>query len=88
MTLLELRDRFLSELDAQQKRRPKYDGLTWITAEIELMHRLVNTERAARGLGSVPISDIHQIETGCCGHSDYSQKFSLRCAELAQKEAP
>lgn len=86
MTLIELRDHFLDMLNAQQKLRKTYAGLSWITAEIELMHRLVNTERAARGIAGVPVSDIHRIESGCCGHSDYSLKFSLRCAELVLKE--
>jgi hypothetical protein len=81
--MLELRDRLLDVLGKQQEKRKRYDGLEWIEAERDVMLDAVNRERIAAHLEPVTMADIQRVETWACGHSDYSSKFALYCAEIA-----
>jgi hypothetical protein len=83
-----LAETFFSRLEAQAKLRSKYSNCEWVAAERELMHHLVNQERKARGLAKLLVSEIERVELLAVGHSDYTRKFALYCAELAAKEVP
>lgn len=50
------------------------------------MHQAVNKARADRGLPSVSLAEVARVEQQAFGHSDYTKKFALYCAELALKE--
>lgn len=54
----------------------------WIVREREFMHQQVNIERATLHKTAVPITDIERVESMACGHSDYTRKFAIYCAEL------
>ena len=54
----------------------------WILAERQAMHQRVNDIRASRGLPPIDIAEVERVEWSAVGHSDYSRKFSLYCAEL------
>lgn len=55
----------------------------WALYERQQLHTAVNVERACRYLESVPESVIKRVERMACGHSDYAEKYTLYCAELA-----
>lgn len=57
----------------------------WSAFERARMHETVNAIRAERGLPAVPVGDIVRVERMAVGHSDYSLKFALYCAELTEK---
>jgi hypothetical protein len=54
----------------------------WAAYERARMHETVNEIRAERNLPPVPVEDIVRVERMAVGHSDYSSKFALYCAEL------
>ncbi|MGW1966656.1 hypothetical protein ACWCPD_41115 [Streptomyces sp. NPDC001935] len=49
------------------------------------MHEHVNEIRVQRALPAVPVEGILRVERQAVGHSDYSLKFALYCAEIAEK---
>lgn len=55
----------------------------WVAFERNTLLGAVNTERVARGLGSVSREMFMRVEQLAVGHSDYSTKLALYCAELA-----
>jgi uncharacterized protein YkwD len=62
------------------------DGETWpewVFFERKTMTAAVNAERQKKGLPAVPPSEVIRVERQASGHSDYSHKFALYCAELA-----
>lgn len=81
----------LSAAQAERGQRPDLvdgpDGpeCGWAAFERARMHDTVNAIRAERGLPAVPVEDIVRVERHAVGHSDYSLKFALYCAELAEK---
>lgn len=83
-----LRDRLLSALQVAQKERPQRldndgSGLPeWIAYELGVMHGMVNQLREELGLPPVGIEQVEAVEQQAVGHSDYSTKFALYCAEL------
>jgi hypothetical protein len=79
----------LAAAQAERHRRPDLidgpDGpeCEWTAYERGRMHEMVNAIRADRGLRPVPVEAIVRVERQAVGHSDYSRKFALYCAELA-----
>jgi hypothetical protein len=57
----------------------------WARYERNRMHEKVNDLRADLGLPPLPLEDILRAERQAVGHSDYSLKFALYCAELVEK---
>lgn len=76
----------LSVLESQQSRRNEYRGTEWVDVELDVMHHAVNCERSKRGLPDIERSKVVSVERMACGHTDYSSKFALYCAELALPE--
>ena len=76
-----LRDRFLALLSEAQCSRNEHPD--WVLRERRLMRDLVNIERLCEHLPALPITAVERVETMAEGHSDYSSKFALYCAELA-----
>lgn len=83
-----MRDAMLAVLGAQQDKRNDYDGLSWIDAELDVMHRAVNVERENRHLPAVELAVVKAVERYASGSTDYSSKFALYCAELALGVSP
>jgi len=83
--LRDLRDRFLAVLTKAQEHRPLRTVDAWIVFERTTMWKTVNTERKHRGLAAIDIADVERVERLAVGHSDYSSKFALYCAELVQR---
>lgn len=81
--LISMRDYMLGILGRQQDRRNEYAGNAWIDVEIDVMHHEVCIERSKAGLPDLDRAAILRVEAWACGHSDYSSKFALYCAELA-----
>jgi hypothetical protein len=54
----------------------------WITKEREFMLQQVNIERAGLHKPAKTMADIRRVETMAMGHSDYTRKFAIYCAEL------
>lgn len=73
----------ITVLDMQQSKRHEYQGTTWLDVEINVMHHVVNCERSKRGLPDIPREMLVRHERMAAGHTDYSSKFALYCAELA-----
>lgn len=93
MQLSTLRDHILAKLDKAQGKRKKLSGWTytkydahpvseWIVHEREVLLAAVNEERAKIGRKPIPMGDVVRVERMACGHSDYSSKLALYCAEL------
>lgn len=85
--------RFHAVLSAAQTERHMRDDLVkgpnsqpecgWVAFEREVMHREVNQARADHGLAAIPLEQVQRVENLAVGHSDYTKKFALYCAELA-----
>ncbi|HEY9369933.1 hypothetical protein [Streptomyces sp.] len=58
----------------------------WVVYEAEQMLALVNELRAENGLSAATLEQVLRIEQSACGHSDYPDKYALRCAFLALGE--
>lgn len=55
----------------------------WVRFERDVLHEVVNRERARRGLDPAPLEDVLYWERQANGHSDYARKFAFGCAQLA-----
>jgi hypothetical protein len=81
----------LAATQEERDRRPDLvegpDGpeCEWAAYERARMHETVNAIRSDRSLPPVSVDDIVRVERLAVGHSDYSSKFALYCAELAEK---
>lgn len=82
-SLIRIRDAILNALTIQQAKRSQYNGADWIDAERFVMQREVNEWRLQFGLRLVDVAAIKRAERMASGHSDYSSKFALYCAEIA-----
>jgi len=83
-----LMGQMLAVLERAQERRSEVADLSWIEYERAAMHAAVNAERTRRGLPAVTMDAIARVESNACGHVDYSRKFALYCAELAEGATP
>lgn len=84
---------FLELLIVAQGLRPfrqAFDGTryAWNVIECQTMLEAVNRVRADAGRPLATLEDIYRAERGAVGHSDYSSKFALYCAELALQLHP
>jgi hypothetical protein len=86
--LHEVKASLLDALSNQQARRDSYSDLTWIQDESDRMLRETNDWRRLLGKRPVAIEAIAKVETWACGHTDYSSKFALYCAEVALDTGP
>jgi hypothetical protein len=66
----------------------KHPELGWVVYERQVMFNAVNVERAANGLNPIAMKELVMAETMTTGHSDYTSKFALYCAELAEGLVP
>lgn len=86
---------YLSLLDAlrtaQQERDRRMDFVTvgdgsqelgWVIYERERMLEAVNALRRQTNAAPVALEALVRAETIACGHSDYTSKFAIRCADL------
>lgn len=79
--VLLLRDILLRKLAKASEERSKRED--WILFERQTMLDGVNAARSEIRLDPITIGEIERVERLACGHSDYSSKFALYCAELA-----
>lgn len=95
-TKLEVRDHLLRVLSKAQKERKKRQDMVqdtdspyskenpgWVLFERRTMLDEVNRLRAEKGQTPVTPRDIIKVENQALGHSDYSSKFALYCAEIS-----
>jgi hypothetical protein len=54
----------------------------WCEYEREVMLGAINKLRDKKGLPLIGLLDVSRVESMAMGHSDYSSKFALYCAEL------
>lgn len=82
--VIKLRDHFLDVLStAQTKYRKMYPNTSdWIEKEHEVMLSEVNRQLQERQRPSITMDQLLKAEQLAVGHSDYSSKFSLYCAEI------
>lgn len=96
MTRREAHDHFRKRLaDFQKNREDRPAGVpvtirgrtylepAWAVFEVESMHDTINRLRASNGQPGITMDDVWTAEGLAKGHSDYSIKFALYCAELA-----
>lgn len=57
--------------------------LQWNIFELHTMEIAVNEIREKRNRPKITFADIRKIETKAIGHSDYTHKLALYCADLA-----
>lgn len=65
---------------------PTWTEPGWVAFERDTMLTAVNKERSARGFDPVSLQMFMRVEQLAVGHSDYSTKLALYCAELAVGE--
>ena len=98
MNKITLRNKMLNILADAQKDRDKRQELVtvvawwkeketenipaWCEYEREVMMHAVNKFRDAQHKPFIGWKEISRIESMAAGHSDYSSKFALYCAEL------
>lgn len=58
----------------------------WVIYEAEQMLALVNELRAEHGLAPATLEQVLRVERSASGHSDYPDKYALRCAFLSLGE--
>lgn len=85
-------DSLLEVLQAAQQERgrrgefvPGPDGreeLAWVIYERQRMLDAVNELRAKAASSPVTLDAVIRAETTACGHSDYTSKFAIACADL------
>jgi len=99
MKLIDLKDQMLKILSTAQKERDQRRGQVtitnawnqtedipeWALYEMNVMKNTVNSIRESKQLPPITLTDIMRVESGACGHCDYSSKFALYCAELTFK---
>lgn len=54
----------------------------FIDFEMRAMLAQINDHRARHGHDPVVLADVARVERRACGHSDYSSKYALYCADL------
>lgn len=81
--ILTTRDILLNKLGEAQRQRGK--RLDWIEHERATMLDVVNCERTCMRKLPILLEDIERVEKRALGHSDYSYKFALYCAELVHQ---
>ena len=69
------RSDFVTDADGTQE-------LGWVLFERGRMLDAVNTLRARSNAAPVDLEALVAAETSACGHSDYTSKFAIRCADL------
>jgi hypothetical protein len=79
---------FLGRLTHEQALRPSRLLVEWQLSERALMLYLVNQERGAHSDPPATVAEIERAERLAFGHSDYSSKWALYCAQLASGEEP
>jgi hypothetical protein len=82
-----LAEHFHNILAEAQTSRPKLsrwvDGeLEWVLYERQVMFDAVNELRHTRMLSPIKMCRLMDAERSATGHSDYTHKFALYCAEL------
>ncbi|MFA6235560.1 MAG: hypothetical protein WC824_15430 [Bacteroidota bacterium] len=79
-TLLDYKKLLLEALtEAQKQRRIRED---WIQFERKVMWAETNRFRNLLGRGPVLETEIIRVESLALGHTDYSERWALYCAEL------
>lgn len=58
----------------------------WVLHERQAMTDRVNALRARRGVGPVSMTAVEAKERLACGHSDYTTKWAIGCADLVTDE--
>jgi uncharacterized protein YkwD len=95
ITRAQTRDLFLAKLRFATHQRHKRSEIVegpygpergWVAYEAERMLALVNEIREKRGLEPATLEQVRRIEQSAAGHSDYPDKYALRCAFLALGE--
>lgn len=81
---IHLRDELLEVLTKLQEERPRRKD--WVEFERQSMFHAVNSRRILMSKKVVSMDDFMKAERLAVGHSDYSSKFALYCAELVLKE--
>lgn len=77
-------DSALTEAQKFRSEKSKWidNEIEWMIYERNVMFELVNQERKLHGLEPVKIEDVLRVENCAAGHSDYTRKFALYCAEM------
>lgn len=65
---------------------PDGPEFAWVDHEADRMLVLVNEIREKHGLPPAALEEVRRIERSASGHSDYADKYALRCAFLALGE--
>lgn len=95
ITQMQTRDLFRAKLaflyHVRSEREQLVDGpdgpeFAWVGHEAGRMLALVNEIREKRGLPPADLEAVRRIEQSASGHSDYADKYALRCAFLALGE--
>lgn len=78
----------LEAIQSQRHLRPieSLDAPSWISFEIQFMWGVINEYRFAQHKTLIAYSKVADADRLAAGHSDYTSKFALYCADLAVDE--
>lgn len=80
---------FQSNRDSRRWIDPETGQPAWIRYELMRMFWTVNDYRSSHGYRTmVALHEVEAAEGMAAGHSDYTKKFALYCAELALRKDP
>jgi hypothetical protein len=89
LRLIDDMKRVLVEAQGERRLRPDVvdtpggQDMAWAVYERDVMLGAINERRGAYGLPSVGGAEISAVESMAMGHSDYTAKFAMYCADLA-----
>jgi hypothetical protein len=72
----------LRALETAQQQRPNRSVAEWIVFERATLAAEINKRREFLGKRPVSCEDVERIEHQAVGHSDYSSKLALYCAQM------
>lgn len=85
----DLRDVLVAEQEKRNQRRGFIGHEPeWVQVERLAMLDRVNLLRSRRGYGPVSLDDVTAKENQACGHSDYTTKYAIGCADLVVEPRP
>jgi hypothetical protein len=88
LDFLPLIDHFQGVLIEAQKHRDERQDLVhgelgWVVFERETMFAAVNKKRVEFNLPTITLEHLKRVEAQAVGHTDFTHKFALYCAEIS-----
>lgn len=79
-------EQFSKAFESEANKRPSYEGLEWIEAEIRFMTLEVLDELRILGIYATGVKEeVIRAEASARGHYDYGKKWAIGCADIVMR---